>query len=84
MLACLVWSRALRCFHGVKLSPFRTMLVATEVIQADNWSKSHSYYVAVSTRSGLGRWGGGVGNGSLWPGLPVSVWSSVLLLHRLL
>ena len=33
---------------------------------------------------GGGWWGGGVGNGSLWPGLPVSVWSSVLLLHRLL
>lgn len=61
MLACPVWSRALRCFHGVKLSPFRTLLVTTEVIQADNRSKSHSYYVAVCTRRGPGEVGRGCG-----------------------
>lgn len=36
------------------------MLVTTEVIQADDWSKSHSYYVAVPTRRGRGEVGAGV------------------------
>lgn len=34
--------------------------MTTEVIQADDWSKSHSYYVAVPTRRGPGEVGPGV------------------------
>lgn len=70
-----------RCFRGVKLSPSRTVLVTTGVIQTPG-AGAKAATATMRPFPPRGARGGGVADGSLLPGSPATVWSSRLLLHR--